>query len=60
MPTIMGSNSAKCDESQMPMELWDLAGGVICSFWSRSCGEGFKELSLERCMGVFQKDERTG
>lgn len=57
---MMGSNSAECGESQMPMELWDLAGGVICSLWSRSFGEGFKELSLERRIRVFQKEERTG
>lgn len=57
---MMGSNSAKSGESHMPMELWDLARGVIYSFWSRSFGDGFKELSLERLIGVFQKEERTG
>ena len=53
---MVGDSSAECGLGQMPMELQDLAGGVICSVCSKSRGKGFKELSLARCI-VFQKEK---
>lgn len=53
---MLGDSSEKCGLGQMPTELQDLEGGVICSVCSKSRGEGFKELSLARCI-VFQKEK---